>query len=739
MIFFSNKNRPFDYGPYPLERLSRDASVIEKESARPAIERPAVPAIDTDHPMAAALDKYHNVFRNLGVVEAEWPRAPAPDDLARRTQDIKGSIYFLDASQCGICEMPETAWLKGVTPLPHTHAIVIMQAFGRVPEKDNPAHRWIEGQEQASVGVRTYEIAVGIAEYLQFMGYKSKAHDLATGDVDLERLTVLAGLGYRTEDGVENPYLGQDYGVSIVTTDYALVTDLPLAASARRAKGLGYWLGMGGAVPGIEWNRRNKRRSDLGMFPMEQVKRVDKPTTLIIEDEVPRISRRAEFGERAAHGDMGEKARVERNRFGFKHPYAQGLVSLIMSMIPHQGGEPTPEKAPGLDDPAANSRAIKSLSYFLGAELTGICEIPDYAWYSHNKNGKEVVPYHKYAVVMMIDQGYETMEGASGDDFISGAQSIRAYMRGAEIGGIMAELLRLEGHSSRSHTNAVSDLLHIPLAMWAGLGELSRIGEVVLNPFIGPRLKTVVITTDLPMEVDKPVDFGLQDFCNSCQKCARNCPCDAISWGDKVMYNGYEMWKPDMERCARYRITNPKGLGCGRCMKTCPLNKVVTWQGPLMTRVASWIGVNVRWMKPIMIPLAVWLDDFLRNGVRNPVKKWWLDLEIINGAAVHPAVGVNARELDVTRKLDPAKQKITYQHANMNPPPNQMETVPLDRKAGTAAAAVVETPLEALARLAAGGPTPEHYIPTPALGDDEVDLDSVLEPAWDYGRRDAKR
>ena len=24
----------------------------------------------------------------------------------------------------------------------------------------------------------------------------------------------------------------------------------------------------------------------------------------------------------------------------------------------------------------------------------------------------------------------------------------------------------------------------------------------------------------------------------------------------KVMFNGYEMWKPDVERCTRYRVTN---------------------------------------------------------------------------------------------------------------------------------------------------------------------------------------
>ena len=50
--------------------------------------------------------------------------------------------------------------------------------------------------------------------------------------------------------------------------------------------------------------------------------------------------------------------------------------------------------------------------------------------------------YHRYAVVMLIDQGFDTMEGASGDDWISGTQSMRGYLRGAEIAGVMADLLR---------------------------------------------------------------------------------------------------------------------------------------------------------------------------------------------------------------------------------------------------------------------------------------------------------
>jgi len=197
------------------------------------------------------------------------------------------------------------------------------------------------------------------------------------------------------------------------------------------------------------------------------------------------------------------------------------------AVVPFQDGEVADVDRSRYRDPVSNAKAIKSLSYFLGADLTGICEIPDYAWYSHQEDGTPIPTYHRYAVVMLIDQGFDTMEGASGDDWISGTQSMRGYLRGAEIAGVMAEFLRGQGISSRPQTNASSDVLHIPLIMWAGLGELSRIGELVLNPFVGPRFKSVVMTTDLPMEVDKPIDFRLQYFCDNCLKCARECPCDA--------------------------------------------------------------------------------------------------------------------------------------------------------------------------------------------------------------------
>lgn len=139
-------------------------------------------------------------------------------------------------------------------------------------------------------------------------------------------------------------------------------------------------MGRNGATSGWERNRRAARASHLSAYAMETVPRVDRPTTLILDDEVPRVSKRAAFFDRALRGDLGPKAQKERHRFAFKQPHTAGMMASMRAMVPIQGGAANVKATPSdYGDPAANSRALKSLSYLLGADLTGICEIPDYA------------------------------------------------------------------------------------------------------------------------------------------------------------------------------------------------------------------------------------------------------------------------------------------------------------------------------------------------------------------------
>jgi hypothetical protein len=121
-------------------------------------------------------------------------------------------------------------------------------------------------------------------------------------------------------------------------------------------------------------------------------------------------------------------------------------------------------------------------------------------------------------------------------------------------------------------------------------------------------------------------------------------------------------------------------------------------------------------LKPILVPIATWLDDKLMNGKRNLAKKWWFDHEIVGGVTI-AAKATNERDIDPTRKLDPAKQKIAYYHANMMPPPDAPGPAPVNRKAALEAKDVLETPEEARRRKASGGATPAHYLPAPALSE----------------------
>jgi ferredoxin len=383
-------------------------------------------------------------------------------------------------------------------------------------------------------------------------------------------------------------------------------------------------------------------------------------------------------------------------RFATKHPLAFAMTPLIRNMVPLQGTYERLVPAitnEDLSDTQRNADSIKALAYFLGADLVGICEAEPWMFYSHEAlQGKPIEPSHKHCIVMLLDQGFETMEGASGDDWISGAQSMRGYMRGAFIAGVMGAHLRRLGFSSRAHTNAESDILHIPATLLAGLGELSRIGELVLNPFIGPRSKSVLLTTDLPLEFDQPIDFGLQSVCNMCLKCARECPCNAIPFGPKVMFNGYEIWKPDVEKCGKYRLTNMKGSACGRCMKTCPYNREDLVES---TRLLE-LSIKVPSARRTLIDY----DDQIGAGMRNSFKRWWFDLEIINGVCVSPS-GVNERDLDLERTNKLAKiQKLAFFPPHLQPPSHTTTstTVTLDREAGLQAYANAEKPSQAKKR-----------------------------------------
>ena len=89
------------------------------------------------------------------------------------------------------------------------------------------------------------------------------------------------------------------------------------------------------------------------------------------------------------------------------------------------------------------------------------------------------------------------------------------------------------------------------------------------------------------------------------------------------MYNGYEIWRQDVDRCTTFRIMNQKGAGCGRCIKVCPWNKPEGWSHDL-----------IRWMvnhTPALDSAIVKMDGLWGYGKQNSRGKWWLDIISIDG------------------------------------------------------------------------------------------------------------
>jgi len=368
------------------------------------------------------------------------------------------------------------------------------------------------------------------------------------------------------------------------------------------------------------------KKGHLGPYPMEKLKRVDRPTS-IITDDIPRFDERQHGFARVMRGDLGPAPAQQMMRFVPKFPLGASLVRMTALMAPVVDGEVAPTKAPIPEDPQILSRHIKQLGYFLRADIVGICRLPRYAVYSHDMTGKEVNLDHKNAIVLVVDQNYETMLGSTGDDWISGSQSFIGYSNTALISCIMADYIRRLGYPARAHHAMSYQVLVVPLLVLAGIGEICRAG-IALNPFLGTRLKAAVVTTDLPLEPDKPIDFGLQEFCEKCLKCAVECHANAIPRGDKVMHNGYETWHFDAEQCSKFRTTNPHGSACGRCIKVCPWNKPEGWTHDL-----------VRWMvkqAPFLDNFIVKMDDVWGYGKADRRYKWWFDLEDVGGVLKIP-------------------------------------------------------------------------------------------------------
>jgi reductive dehalogenase len=739
MRFFSTKDRPFHLGPYPLERLSRSSRSADLTGV-PPMKPLSFADLKTPHSLVNAMGDYQAMMDAVRDGLINGAVADVPTDLDERAQHIKSFGYFGDASMMGICKLPDAALLGAQIRNPaidqlaedlrtkqtktlasgidvimadlkdtmqeppssidgHNHAIVFLFEQNRAVRADEPGADWIIGCEDHRACLCANEAAVGVANYLRLLGYDSRSHSISTTDVDMNKLAVAAGLASVEDGALVAPYIGTGFGLAVVTTTFEMATDAPLAAMADqpwfKTQGPAWWLGTDTMKNAFNRDPYAKRNFADGALPFEKLTRKDTPTTFIDEARVARVPKRTDMFARAQFGELGKKQQkaAAGGYYARKCALSAAQRRILGAFVLLQDGAAEPVAAPPMDA-ELNAANVKAASYFLGIDAVGISRCPDWTWYSHDATGEPIIPPHNNAISMLIDQGYETMDGASGDDWVAVAQSMRAYLRFSLLGGVIAKQIRNLGYKAKAHTVMDGEVLQPPLLLLAGLGEVSRIGEVILHPLLGPRLKSGAVTTDMPLAHDKPIDFGLQKFCESCNKCARECPSGAITAGPKLMFNGYEIWKSDSQKCTTYRITTEGGAMCGRCMKTCPWNL----EGLFAEKPFRWAAMNI----PAAAPVLAKLDDTLGNGGLNDYKKWWWDIEVKeDGAYRKPAQPVNRRGLQTDLDLKFEDQTLAVYPANLAPHPWPYP-FPMDREAGIAAYQGMITADEYKERLARG-------------------------------------
>lgn len=296
--------------------------------------------------------------------------------------------------------------------------------------------------------------------------------------------------------------------------------------------------------------------------------------------------------------------------------------SLIWHLTRAVDGEINPEQV-DVADTRKMSAKIKEVARFFGADLVGVTRLDPAYIYTHRYEsvdrgttayGAENRLEHTYAIVVGLEMDIDRI--AACNTFIADIEVSEVYLRTAKVVCELAAYIRELGFPARAHHVGLQQVLMVPLAVKAGLGELGRNGYLISKEF-GPRLRLGVVTTELPLIEDEPVDYGVQQFCEICKKCAANCPSGSIPKGDKVVVRGVRKWKLDAEHCFRYWNARPlQWDSCSMCIHTCPWNQRNVWYHQIAVAAASRWGL-ARWA-------LLKLDDLMR-GTRPKCRGKWLD------------------------------------------------------------------------------------------------------------------
>ena len=274
----------------------------------------------------------------------------------------------------------------------------------------------------------------------------------------------------------------------------------------------------------------------------------------------------------------------------------------------------------GTPQEAANE--IKHVASSFGADMTGITDF-DERWLYNKKFSDMSLTERPNDIpegmtnVIMIAQAMDYDLILTVPSPLSVSATGLGYSHDAMVVLSIAQYIRNLGYKAVASMN--DSALAIPLAIQAGLGEYGRNG-LLITPKFGPRVRLGKIFTDMPLQADKPIKFGVKAFCQECQKCASNCPVKAISFDvpsskthNQSNIKGVKKWTVDGEKCFSYWAA--QNSDCSICIRVCPFNKDYSkW----------WHRLGIKLAATPLRKIMLWLDNKLGFGKRIKPQSWWL-------------------------------------------------------------------------------------------------------------------
>ncbi|MCD6356270.1 MAG: reductive dehalogenase [Anaerolineaceae bacterium] len=343
-----------------------------------------------------------------------------------------------------------------------------------------------------------------------------------------------------------------------------------------------------------------------------EIKRFDERDTMFARQDLIRY-----FGENSEQYRRYFSKHPEEEKFhqqlsrkiplGGSNPLDAPMFDAQFNMLDKLGaeafvdGEPAEEKAKFTPERA--SIKVKETARRMGADLVGIGPLKKEWVYSHaaricseSETGPQwgtAIDLSAHHSAVALGFSMDLNLNRSAPYFPTLLATAQAYSRSGWTAVQLAEYIRELGYSARAHHFANYQVLAVPVAVDCGLGELSRAGYLITKKYgLGVRLS--VVTTNMPLAYDAPVDIGVQSFCEQCKLCAEECPSGAIPSGGKVLHNGVLKWKLDEKKCYAYWHVN--GTDCGICMAVCPWTKPRTTFHKIMAEIASVKGPHQRFM-----------------------------------------------------------------------------------------------------------------------------------------------